>query len=173
MNRRTFVQVSLAGALTAKLGISADGFITKMDRNARPFGTPAAGGALQDIFEATGWQLELNEHAKWKLIVHNPGPQPIRVVYSKPFAAGPHWQIVKRFQVEKTGPNGQDLWTWRPDNEDHHFFVEQLSGGVWKPFDGSPANSNAGLTPDAKECGMSWNSPQNIHLNVRFHSFSR
>jgi hypothetical protein len=115
----------------------------------------------------TGWKVTVNEDISIDVIAANAGPLGAKFGYAKPVRGD--WRRIEEYFV---GPREERKLIYRrkPDNEDMFFYawIEDPSQPNTFPIvSGDRGNSNAGILANNTGCHMSWNRPQELHLQVQ------
>ncbi|MCI0391747.1 MAG: hypothetical protein MOB07_23635 [Acidobacteria bacterium] len=136
------------------------GPIRKLNRINREVLSSDAGTGVK----ITGWELELDERISWDLVAWNPGPKMIRYSIAQQFST--NWKYIKDIDVP-AGTDKKVVYSWKPTNEDQFFVAHILNPSGWSQISGDRPNSNGGLHQGDTVCHMSWNTPQELHLQVQ------
>lgn len=115
----------------------------------------------------TGWKVTVNEDISMDVLAWNPGPLGAKFGYAKPVRGD--WRRVEQYYV---GPGEEQKLIYRrkPDNEDMFFYVwieDPAQPNTFPIESGERGNSNAGIQENHSICHMSWNKPQELHLQVQ------
>jgi hypothetical protein len=117
----------------------------------------------------TGWKVTVNEDISMDVLAWNPGPRGAKFCYAKPGGIAHPWVRQEEWFVGP-GESMKLVYRRKPDNEDMFFYAEiedPRGSNIFRPVTGDRPNSNAGIQDNKTKCHMSWNSPQELHLQVQ------
>ena len=102
------------------------------------------------------------------VLAWNSGPRGIKFGYAKPVRGD--WRRIEEWFVAK-GEAAKLVYRRKPDNEDMFFYARihnpSQCADCFAPLSGDVPNSNAAILSNDTKCHMSWNNPQEMHLQVQ------
>jgi hypothetical protein len=167
MDRRTFIRVATTSVIATPLASCAtrpgNGPVHHMDRERPPKVWFNRG---VEYFPITGWHVEVQQDIDWNLFGWGGGRTGAKFGVAHPWQGD--WEKIDEMYV---GPaeTHKLIKRWRPDNEDLFLwaYVEDSSvAGNFRIIDATVGNSNAAISDDYRVYHMSWNQPQEIHLQL-------
>lgn len=122
-------------------------------------------GSLTNLFDATGWHLDLNEDRRWDVHCINNSPNDYIVIRCKPFTS--LWETVSSFRVPAHS-NDVIIESFQPDNEDQWWVAILVKAdGKLEICNGEPGYSDALLAPDSKSALFGWHNPSEFEIRVQ------
>ena len=169
MNRRHFLVGTIAVLAAPSVLLANDPCLNDLKRSTLTVGTNRD-GHLFDLFNVTGWEMNLEEDDKvlFDFVITNNGPKKVRAVHCQPFALG-NWQVFQRFP-DVGNVSGQVFpQHFRANNDSNFFFIEiNTSGNNFVPMAASNDGDSSAHTDQALTVAhMEWHHPQEVHFEVR------